>query len=271
MEGMWTLVLFTLLTQGALGMVILQAFFGGKKAIENHTWSKIALAIFAIGVVCSMGHLSDPFVSYYTISNVGTSWLSREIVGVSLCGILLLGFVLTRSRTLLIINALVSLALIYIMAQAYAIPRMVFWNSGITFGIFLSTSILLGATTLLAGNMCRSKKAEVPSLHTAQAMLCWQVPVLFIAFVVRTVLTPLQVNLAEHDIKVSWLDSQVLFTGLAAFFVICLLRTALRGQMEDKEIHKRMRCYSTCMILFMWFGELCGRVLFYQGYVWFGM
>lgn len=286
MEGMWSLVIFTLLAQGAVGMVILQGLFGGKSATTSKVWSIIALLLIAIGTLTSLAHLSDPFVSYFTITNAATSWLSLEIIAVSGFGLLFLGYVLCQKRWLLWLSGLAGAVLIYVMAQVYIIPNVPFWDSQLTLWIFATTTILLGASTLLAIELVvlLSEKSS-PTLGTlSQAILGsltgWKPLLIILAYILRMVLVPLQILRAETPINVTYLDGHTLFTGVGAGLLLFLLmRHALCAVHHSEQAGKGiarsdlalLRPYALCMMLFVWAGELCGRALFYQGYTWFGM
>ena len=76
MEG-WSLVIFTILGQASAGMLMLLSPFANRTADDSRTKAWVACILLGAGALASLGHLSDPAVSFYTITNVGTSWLSR--------------------------------------------------------------------------------------------------------------------------------------------------------------------------------------------------
>lgn len=84
MHGYWSLVIFTLLGQAAAGMLILSFFSRTADTSRAKAWA--ACILLGVGALASLEHLSDPTVSFYTITNVETSWLSREILFVGLFG-----------------------------------------------------------------------------------------------------------------------------------------------------------------------------------------
>lgn len=84
MHGYWSLVIFTLFGQAAAG-VLTPPFFS-RTADTSRAKAWVACILLGVGASASLEHLSDPTVSFYMITNVGTSWLSREILFVGLFG-----------------------------------------------------------------------------------------------------------------------------------------------------------------------------------------
>lgn len=76
MHGYWSLVIFTLLGQAAAGMLILSFFSRTADTSRAKAWA--ACILLGVGALASLEHLSDPTVSFYTITNVGTSWLTAK-------------------------------------------------------------------------------------------------------------------------------------------------------------------------------------------------
>ena len=147
MHGYWSLVIFTLLGQAAAGMLILSFFSRTADTSRAKAWA--ACILLGVGALASLEHLSDPTVSFYTITNVGTSWLSREILFVGLFGAGLLLWLITLNAWARRLAAILGLAFVYVMSRVYIIPTEPFWNSLLTFWSFLSTAFLLGASLLL--------------------------------------------------------------------------------------------------------------------------
>ena len=149
MEGSLSLVIFTLLGQASAGMVLLLPFFADPETGRGRIAGGVALALLCAGALFSLGHLSDPWVSFYTITNAGTSWLSREIWFVGLLGAATLAWLVTRRAWIRWLAALVGLGLVYVMSRVYTLPTVPFWNSAATFWTFLASGLLTGAATLL--------------------------------------------------------------------------------------------------------------------------
>ena len=77
------LILFTLLTQAAIGAAVVaavrqwQTADGPQRPIAE--WGTIA-GLLAAGVLASFFHLGHPEAVYRIVTNVGSAWLSREIL-----------------------------------------------------------------------------------------------------------------------------------------------------------------------------------------------
>ena len=127
MHGYWSLVIFTLLGQAAAGMLILSFFSRTADTSRAKAWA--ACILLGVGALASLEHLSDPTVSFYTITNVGTSWLSREILFVGLFGAGLLLWLITLNAWARRLAAILGLAFVYVMSRVYTIPTVPFWNS----------------------------------------------------------------------------------------------------------------------------------------------
>ena len=159
MVDYWSLVIFTILGQSAAGIMMLLALSRrATRSAVRRTW--VAVIILIAAAVASLGHLADPTISYFAVTNVLSSWLSREILFAGLFGAAMLLWIIFRRCRLLRLAALVGLAFVYVMSRVYIIPTEPFWNSLLTFWSFLSTAFLLGASLLLLldelGARCRA-------------------------------------------------------------------------------------------------------------------
>ena len=85
----WALILFTILGQMSVGAFLvlgLVHFFAERKAgtAEADRLSDRALLaigpVLVLGMLASLFHLGNPLNAYRAVANVGTSWLSREIL-----------------------------------------------------------------------------------------------------------------------------------------------------------------------------------------------
>lgn len=133
MEGYWSLVIFTILGQASAGMLMLLSPFANRTADDSRTTAWVACILLGAGALASLGHLSDPAVSFYTITNVGTSWLSREILFVGLFGAGLLLWLITLNAWIRWLTSFLGLGLVYVMSRVYTLPTVPFWNTLATF------------------------------------------------------------------------------------------------------------------------------------------
>jgi len=156
----WSLVFFTLLTQISVGTFIsifITFIIYKKENQEVNNLFQVPLFVSAglmmFALLASFLHLASPFSSIFALSNLKTSWLSREIFMVSLYFSLVSGTAiwwryLTKKFTavliMLLIVAIAGLLLIYSMGKIYIISTVPPWNTPFTLLKFFISTILLG-------------------------------------------------------------------------------------------------------------------------------
>lgn len=162
----WALITFTILGQMSVGaflvLGVVHTLVRGKAGLaEADRMSDRALLAIGPTLILGMGasllHLGSPLNAYLTISNVGSSWLSREISsGVAFAGLGGL-FALMQWRKVggfgtrqivAYLAALAGLALVYSMSQVYLLPTQPAWNSVATPVGFFATTVLLGSLAM---------------------------------------------------------------------------------------------------------------------------
>jgi anaerobic dimethyl sulfoxide reductase subunit C (anchor subunit) len=158
----WALIAFTILLQLSVGaFVVLGAihFFAMRQAGEEQADRLSDRALLAIGpvlvlgLVASLFHLGNPLNAYRAVANLGSSWLSREI----LASVLFTGvgglFAIMQWRkfstfavrsVIALIAAVIGLFAIYSMGQVYLLPLQPAWNTVATPVQFFATTLLLG-------------------------------------------------------------------------------------------------------------------------------
>lgn len=164
----WALPLYTVLIQLAIGALL------GLWVIKSLATAKIGaaeirriikrpvLVILLTIVVAMVGahfHLSRPFQSYLAVLNLGSSWLSREIlftfllfvsVG-ALAALQSFGSPHPRLEGWLGWVAIgFGLASIFCMSEIYNLPAQAAWNSRLTTLSFYATTVLVGLMALIA-------------------------------------------------------------------------------------------------------------------------
>jgi anaerobic dimethyl sulfoxide reductase subunit C len=208
----WPLVVFTLASQVAVGSFLallvvwgtLRA--GGKgsspsaKDVEAVAgWSQQPLLFVGImtvvGLTASFLHLGAPLNALRALSNVGHSWLSREILAaLAFLGVWVLGFRFLRHPqgapswllpSLALALAMAGVLLIWTMARVYMLPARPAWDSWLTPGSFFLAAVLLGASAI-ATHLARhplpslrpgTKGPELPLLSMALAAALAQLAV----------------------------------------------------------------------------------------------
>jgi len=155
MRNHWSLVLFTLLVQSAVGSVwcVQVALFvsGGQVGLRFNVQIIVALCLVLAGLAAAMTHLGKPGDSLHAARNFKSSWLSREIFTVNLfAGLLAAMVALAHLRPgslngwVLLVGSLAGGAVIYAMTRVYRLKTVPSWNHAGTPLNFLGSALLLG-------------------------------------------------------------------------------------------------------------------------------
>lgn len=170
----WPLLMFTLLTQLAVGTYIFITVIRSlKKKIDSKQSIKITkFGMFLIGpimllaFVASVFHLGDPFGAYRSIGNLGSSWLSREIIFAGgFFALWIVTYYLDRkgvwNQIVGWVTSIVGLGAIFSMASIYATSIKPAWSDVNTYLAFYGTTILFGAvTSMLVIMLSKEEKPE---------------------------------------------------------------------------------------------------------------
>ncbi len=276
MEGSWSLITFTILGQAAAGMMMLLPFLCPAAEAKKQAW--LATIMLIIGAFASLAHLSDPMLSILTITNVASSWISREIAALGAFGFATLLVAITGAGILQWLAAVLGLAFVVVMGNVYMIPAVPFWHTQLTVAAFISTALLLGASTSLAVRIAvnRTSPAAVNGIMLGKYPI-----ILMAALAFRLALVPLQVvkqnpaSYCDYGIATHIILS---FLG-AGLGTLLLTRMSLRATESTENCAcGKAQCSSCCVItvavvscLLVWAGEITGRAIFYSGFTWFGM
>ena len=165
----WSLVVFTLLSQAAVGAFLTLQVLRRLAARRGAAASAGALFVplLAVLIVLSAGlfaalfHLSTPLQAARAVVNFSSSWLSREIVFGSLFAALLGALVALErqargsspraSRWLAPLAALAGVTFLYCQTAIYLLPAQPAWNSFATPAAFGGTALRLGILGVAAG------------------------------------------------------------------------------------------------------------------------
>ncbi|MFP4025154.1 MAG: dimethyl sulfoxide reductase anchor subunit family protein [Thiohalospira sp.] len=161
----WSLLFFTLIGQFSAG-VTLALFFTitfSKKSFQLKTpilfnGLKVASISIIIALIVSFLHLSAPLSSYFALSNLKQSWLSREILMVSAYAAFIIFVALfewkiknkSLRKPLLFISGMLGLAMVYSMGKLYMIETVPVWNTPETLIVFYINTIVLGLSFMLS-------------------------------------------------------------------------------------------------------------------------
>ena len=178
----WSLVFFTTIAQWATGIMIAVLPFVFAKNSNgctklNRTALYFAAGLMVVALALSFLHLNNPLHSVYALSNLETSWLSREILFVSLFlfALVLVNFILYFKkpavkyyRAFIPGTAIVGVIMVYTMSKLYMIPTVPPWNSPSTLVEFYSTALLIGSAFVLGLSLHPFHKAAKTTQKVGQ-------------------------------------------------------------------------------------------------------
>ena len=170
----WSLVVFTVLTQAAVGtfltLQVLQYLSRRRRAHEGGAPVPlvVVLAVLSAGLFAALLHLSTPLQAARAVVNFSSSWLSREIVFGSLFAALLGALAAQEWRAagsasaspavatwLPHLTAAAGIAFLCCQTAIYLLPAQPAWNSLATPAAFGGTALRLGILGVAAGLLVR--------------------------------------------------------------------------------------------------------------------
>ena len=205
----WALLVFTILGQLAAGvmvvLMIVRAFAASKADADqvNHLTDVplyFVVPIMVLALVASLFHLGSPLHIARAVPNLGSSWLSREVI-TAVVFVIVAGiytFMQWRKtgseavRTVLgWIAALIGLFQTYAMSQVYMIRTQPSWNTFATPVTFMTTSLLLGsllvAVLLVATRTVEKAEQAVLRGNTLRGIAVASIVLVGVEFVVLPV------------------------------------------------------------------------------------
>ena len=110
-----------------------------------------------MGFLASLFHLGNPFSAYRAVTNLGSSWLSREILFGVIFAVLATVYAFLQWRKIGSVGlrnviawlaGIDGLVLVYCMARVYMLAAQPAWNSWATPVSFYATTFLLGVLAM---------------------------------------------------------------------------------------------------------------------------
>ena len=214
----WALITFSILAQLSVGSFLVLGvvhFFAARKSGEEEADRLSDRALLAIGPALILGmaasllHLGNPFNAYLAVSNLGSSWLSWEILSGVLFAVVGGVFALMQWRKIAsfavrnliaIVAAVIGLVLIYSMSNVYQIRTQPAWNTIATTIAFFTTTLLLGVLAMGAAFVANYAylQQKNPGCADAQCVLLrdalrWIAMASIVLLGVELVTVPLQI------------------------------------------------------------------------------
>lgn len=293
----WALIAFSILVQMSVGSFLVLGlihFFAQRSAgsAEADRLSDRALLaigpVLGFGLVASLLHLGNPLNAFRAVANVGSSWLSREILFGVLFAVTGAAFAIGQwfkistfavRNILALLAAVLGLALVYSMANVYLLPTVPAWNTWTTPVSFFVSTFLLGALAMGAAfvaNYAYLKRMQ-PGCAEAQCALLrgslrWIALASLALLGIEFVITPLQVASLVGQGEVSRASASMMIEPFGVVFVLRLVlvfagagvlgvfvyRNALRAGQEQV-----LGFLTYAAFLLVLVGEVLGRFLFY--------
>ncbi|MGE4272237.1 MAG: dimethyl sulfoxide reductase anchor subunit family protein [Desulfitobacterium sp.] len=265
-SGEWSLIIFSILTQCAVGIWVvaigLRTFTKGTEPniAAELTWRPLLVVgpLMCIALVISIFHLGSPIQAYASVANLLTSWLSREIV---FSGLFLFFWVIsilvyrrgTSSVILGWVTSFLGLIAVFSMASIYYTTPIPAWASPNTYISFFATMIILGS---LASTMFMETIKDFTA-HQGERTILWKLS-LFTMGVLLIQGAFFIVNSEVHSF-LPVLYCILLFLGGINFLVYSFQRYKKSGN------GLRPVFYLSLVLLFS--AQVLGRYLFYSSAV----
>ena len=298
----WALITFTILTQLSVGTVWVLAIlharatakYGAEEADRLRERPLLALVpVVVVAFVASLLHLGDPLGAPRAVTNLGSSWLSREIfTGVLFAGLtVVLAFLQWRKlgssalrNVVQWLAALAGLALVLSESMVYAsLPSQPAWNSWATPVSFFVTAFLLGV--LAAGAALVSNYAALKSKAEAQGTLLhqslrWIAVAAIVLLGVELVILPLYLGSLAAGTKAGLASVQMMIGPLGLTLLLRLVLVFLGAGVLAFFLYQKAAgagqeralgnlAYAAFVLVLV--GEVLGRFMFYAAHVRIGI
>jgi len=162
----WSLVIFTTFSQLSVGIILCLTLLGFslndmslfiEMGLSLKNPVLLALVFVGVATLLSFLHLGNPTNAPNALNNLSGSWLSREILALSVYSLcLLVTFVLGwKTGNIeylwypLLLSSVAGIALLWMMIRIYVVATIPAWNSWYTPMSFVSTTLCLGLLTFL--------------------------------------------------------------------------------------------------------------------------
>lgn len=275
----WPLVLFTVFAQTAVGAFLIMSLTS--LVIDSRVEVKVNITrnmffvwvVMGLGFMASTAHLGSPMRAMNALNQVGTSWLSNEILTGSLFfafgGFYWLLEVLRKGpewlrRVLMLLGMVAGVAFMYSMVNVYLIDTVPTWNTPYTWWSFLLTMLVSGS--LFALILIQSAQFDnAQYIRTIQAV----VVVAVIAMIVMT----LGQMVALADIQSSVVAASDLVVNMGSLQGICIVLIIV-GSAIVLACFRRGKANLVMALLgfaMVFFAELLGRTIFFNLHMTVGM
>lgn len=299
------LMVFTFLMQVAIGAFIAIEVIraaGSKNAgcsAANGALNKVeyvAFVVAAVGMLASFFHLKVPVHAPFALTNIATSWMTREIwMAVIFLALFLVCCIVSlrkpnagRARTALAVcTGVAGLVLVFCMASAYMNEAHPSWNTPATILTFYATVFLVGPVlaaalySFFAAAEAKKDAAVSRELGMVQSGLVkFAAAVSMIALAVTSIATTLSLCSLASSGELAALSSVIMLTGefgvlfaarlILVFAGVFFAGLALYVNLSKGSDRSYGDAWITIALVLLIVGEFIGRGLFYASAVQIG-
>nr|WP_321514514.1 DmsC/YnfH family molybdoenzyme membrane anchor subunit [uncultured Pseudodesulfovibrio sp.] len=286
----WSLVVFTILVQTAIGMLLVSEVarvVSPSSTGKSFSWQLPAISLVTgASLLFSLGHLGTPMHSIYTILNAGSSWLSREILATGGFFASVVALTVIRMKDpeakatgVSVVAGLLGLVTVFVMSKVYMLQTVPVWDSVSTMLGFYGTTLILGSIAGGALFGIQSNKGETIEKSDYVRIAGTFIVAAVLGLGLKFVGVPLNVISldATNNMGVSGID--VLTMGGTFLFVACVALTFLGIAVFAWGVYKivaskgmtAMTNISLCAFGLVLAGEIVGRLVFYGTYLRIGL
>lgn len=301
----WALIIFTVLAQMSVGSFVVLGFvhYLTRRAAGTEAADRMSdRALLAIGpvlvlaMIASLFHLGNPLYAPRAITNVATSWLSREILLGVLFAVAGGVFAIMQWRkigsfavrnVIALVAAVIGLGLVASMAMVYMLRAQPAWNSLATPVSFFVTTFLLGLFAVAAAFVAnygylKNKDADCAeeTCVLVRRALCWIASTSLVLLGITLLVIPLYVASLGGSTGAA-LESVRLLSGehfwlfglriTLVFLGAGILGFFLYQNAATPGHEKLMRALAYSAFALVFVAEVVGRFLFYASHVRLGV
>ena len=274
----WPLLTFTLLAQLAVGSYIFFVIIRSinKKLGVNLSINTTKRGIFLVGPVmglafiCAVFHLGTPLGAPRSLLNLGSSWLSREILFSGGFMILwIVSYYLDRkgawNQTIGWITSIVGIGAIYSMASIYANSIKPAWTDVNTYIAFYGTTIVFGAAASMVVILLSKEEKTEGLMSVAKGIGLVGLG----AIVLQLIYLPVYVAGLSANGGTAGVESASLLTGNYAImslfrWILSIVGIAIIGSAFYRKMSPKSQSkiwYAALALVLV--GEFLGRYIFY--------
>jgi anaerobic dimethyl sulfoxide reductase subunit C len=297
----WALLIFTILGQLAVGMMLVMLI------VRTHAIRKVGLEqatrltdmplymvlpIMGLALLASLFHLGKLIHVIGAVPNLGTSWMSREVVFAVTFVVLIAIYALLQWRKLgsdvvrTIVGwvaAVIGLIYIYCMSMTYMLPAQPAWNNWATSVTFFVAALLLGvlgSAVAIMVNYTWQLKKETAQQSLIGIVLQWISIAAIVLLGIELLIIPMYLAFLSTQGPAGIQTLNLMFGTYGATLVLRLLLVFVGAGVLGAYLHRNaalpgkenswaMLAYSAFVLVLA--SEVMGRFIFYAAHIRIGI